>query len=221
MMLGMMKQNVLLLTALWVFCMTACARTMNDVIGREPDFAGIVTEVSEEYILVHVDETEVEYENGPVVKVSLDVEIKDSYTHYVVGDEVFVYYNGNFVDGDPAVVDTVYALTLKKAAVADYILDSQANEKYDLIPMVMVGGVLYLDTGHESTVEVRCGMLDGEITTSVSSSEMPSVDDRSNFGEGFGYQFGSREGTVEIYMNEKWRVFATEEVRHSIQFPEE
>lgn len=50
------------------------------------------------------------------MEVSLDVEIRDSYMHYSVGDEVVVYYDGNIVAGDPARVDTVYALTLRTPA---------------------------------------------------------------------------------------------------------
>ena len=97
--------------------------------------------------------------------------------------------------------------------------DSSAEEKWDLIPMVMVDGTLYLTTGHESTVEGRCGVMDGEITSQVDGSEKPTVDNQSNFGTGYGYQYGAIEGTIEIYMNGKWWIYATEEVRQEIQFP--
>ncbi len=76
----------------------------------------------------------------------------------------------------------------------------------DKIPMVMVDDVLYVDTGRESTVTARCGTMDGEITSSVDGSEIPSEDGQSNFGSGFGYQYGVRD-TIEVYMNEKWWVF--------------
>lgn len=94
------------------------------------------------------------------------------------------------------------------------------EEKWDLIPMVMVEGVLYLDTGHTNTDIRKCGTPDGEITSEVDGSEKPAVDNQSNFGTGYGYQYGATEGTIEIYMNDKWRIFATEEVRQQIQFPE-
>lgn len=95
------------------------------------------------------------------------------------------------------------------------------EEKWDLIPMVMIDGVLYLDTGHNNTDIRKCGTPDGEITSEVDGSERPTVDNQSNFGTGYGYQYGATEGTIEIYMNEKWRIFATEEVRKQIQFPEQ
>lgn len=45
-------------------------------------------------------------------------------------------------------------------------------------------------------------------------------DNQSNFGTGYGYQYGETEGTIEIYMDDMWRIFATKEVRQKLQFPE-
>ena len=73
--------------------------------------------------------------------------------------------------------------------------------------MVMVDGRLYYDTGEESSVDARCGVMDGEITSSVDGSEVPTKDNQSNFGTGFGYQYGAND-TLEISMNGKWIVFA-------------
>ena len=77
----------------------------------------------------------------------------------------------------------------------------------DLPSLVMVDGQLYQDTGRESTLTGRCGVLDGEITSAVSNQEVPSEDGQSNFGTGFGYQIGPEPGTIEVYLNEKWMVF--------------
>lgn len=96
-----------------------------------------------------------------------------------------------------------------------------AEEKWAMIPMVMVDGTLYLDTGFPSSMEGRCGVMDGEITSSVDGSEKPTADNQSNFGTGYGYQYSMEEGTIEVYMNENWRIFATEEVRQEMQFPME
>ena len=82
----------------------------------------------------------------------------------------------------------------------------EAHAMYDRIPMVRVNGKLYYDTGKESTVDTRCGNMDGEITSTVDGSEIPTEDNQSNFGSGFGYQYGA-DDTIEIYMNEKWFVF--------------
>lgn len=85
------------------------------------------------------------------------------------------------------------------------------------IPMVMVDGELYMDTGYDSTIEGRCGVMDGEITSTVDGTERPIKDNQSNFGKDIGYQYGTTEGAIEIYQNEKWRIFATEDVREQIQ----
>ena len=86
----------------------------------------------------------------------------------------------------------------------------------DRIPMVMVDGVLYLDTGFQSTTKERPEGFDGEITSEVDGSEIPTVDDQSNFGTGYGYQHGADEGTIDLYMNDKWWIFATEEVKDAM-----
>lgn len=77
----------------------------------------------------------------------------------------------------------------------------------DLPPLIMVDGQLYQDTGRESTLTGRCGVLDGEITSAVSPQEVPSEYDQSNFGTGFGYQIGPEPDTIEVYLNETWMVF--------------
>ncbi len=86
----------------------------------------------------------------------------------------------------------------------------EADTMQDRIPMVRVNGKLYYDTGRESTVNGRCGNMDGEITTSVDETDIPMEDYQSNFGSGFGYQYGA-DDTIEIYMNEKWFVFECRE----------
>lgn len=90
------------------------------------------------------------------------------------------------------------------------ILMTESNpdsSEWDKIPMVMVDGKLYYDTGEESNMDARCGVMDGEITSSVDGSEIPSEDNQSNFGTGFGYQYGDND-TLEICMNGKWIIFA-------------
>ena len=94
-------------------------------------------------------------------------------------------------------------------------------ENWDLIPMVQVDGVRYLTTGYPAPSVGRQEGFDGEITSTVSGSQAPTEDDQSNFGTGFGYQYGEREGTIEIFMGNQWWIYATEEVRHQIQFPDE
>lgn len=77
------------------------------------------------------------------------------------------------------------------------------------VRMVFFHGTLYRDTGRESTVDGRCGVMDGEITATVGADETPTVDGQSNFGTGYGIQYGS-EDTIEVYLDETWQIFAAE-----------
>ena len=125
-----------------------------------------------------------------------------------IGNVIEIEYSGEILESYPAQIADVYGIKLIREA-----------ETWDLIPMVMVNGTLYLDTGHESKIEARCGVMDGEITSQVDGSKQPTVDDQSNFGTGYGYQYGATEGTIELFMNGKWWIFATEEARQAILFP--
>lgn len=113
---------------------------------------------------------------------------------------------------------TLLALWSLAGCVPEAVPEAAPNA---LLPVVQVDGVIYGDTGIESTVTDRKEGFDGKITSTVKGSEMPTKDDESNFGAGFGYQFGEREGTIEICFDTGWWIFATEEVRHQLQFPEQ
>ncbi len=88
----------------------------------------------------------------------------------------------------------------------------------DLIPMVMIDGILYFDTG-----ELLSGgslgpesSFDGFITSSVSQSETPTQNDQSNFGVDIGYKI-TADGFAALYLNRDWYRFMpqTGEVVHS------
>ncbi len=72
----------------------------------------------------------------------------------------------------------------------------------DYPAMVMVDGVLYKDTGRIST-ERRCGMMDGKITSTVDT--VPAEDNQSNFGTGYGYQYGMNG--IEVSIDGEWHIF--------------
>lgn len=73
------------------------------------------------------------------------------------------------------------------------------------IPMVMAGGELYCDTGIISDIP-RCGMMDGQISSSVESWQRPEQDGQSNFGSGYGYQTGTG-GTIDVNIDGQWHIF--------------
>lgn len=88
-------------------------RSMDDVIANEPHFSGTVAEVKDTYIVVDVDEGEDAYKSSDSIEVSLNVECKDSMTHFQKGDQVVVYYDGMIQESYPARVNKVYAITLR------------------------------------------------------------------------------------------------------------
>ena len=140
----------------------------------------------------------------------IEVPIRNAYPspEPEIGDVIEIEYSGEILETYPARITEVFSIRVVKEA-----------ETWALIPMVMVNGTLYLDTGYESDAIERTDHFDGEITSQVDGSERPSVDDQSNFGTGYGYQYGKTEGTIELFMNGKWWIFATEEARQAIQFP--
>ena len=86
-------------------CFSGCgAQNMTDIIANEPSITGIVKTITESSILI-------ENESGEYW-VSLDVENKDSVTHFTIGDEVIVYYDGMILETYPMQINTVYAITL-------------------------------------------------------------------------------------------------------------
>ena len=105
-----MKKFVAFFLALvCVFALVGCgSRSMNYIIANEPNITGTVKEVLEHSVLM-------ENETGEYW-VSLNAENKDSMTHFHVGDEIVVYYDGNIAESYPMQINTVYAITLKTPA---------------------------------------------------------------------------------------------------------
>ena len=83
--------------------------------------------------------------------------------------------------------------------------DTAGRPVGDAPMMIMVDHTLYQSNGEVSTVEGRCGNMDGEITSQTANgTDAPTEDDQSNFGTGYGYQFG--DGTVEVLIDNQWIV---------------
>ena len=105
-----MKKSIALLLAL--VCLLALAgcnqRSMNAIIANEPSITGLVKDTGDRAILIENDVGE--------YWVSLDVENKDSMTHFSIGDEVVVYFDGNIAESYPMQINKVYAITLTTPA---------------------------------------------------------------------------------------------------------
>ena len=88
---------------------------------------------------------------------------------------------------------------------------------YDRIPCVMVNGRLYLDTGMDASGMIPPtpdSSFDGAITSEVDGSELPTRNDQSNFGTGFGYKTID-DSNIAIYMNQNWCLFRQENDSYS------
>ena len=70
---------------------------------------------------------------------------------------------------------------------------------------VKIDGILYYDTGEKST-ELRCGMMDGKITSNVEPSEIPTENNQSNFEGEYNYQFWG-DNTIQIFIDDEWCIF--------------
>ena len=105
----MKKSIALLLVLACLLTLAACdTKSMNYIISNKPEIRGTVTQADDAAILI-------ENEKGEYW-VSLDVENKDSMTHFSIGDEVAVYFDGNIAESYPMQINTVYAITLMTPA---------------------------------------------------------------------------------------------------------
>ena len=96
------------------------------------------------------------------------------------------------------------------------------KEVYDQSPQVMVDGTIYGTTGYpvpgQSSDDTQ---TEGTITSEVDGSEVPTEDDQSNFGTGYGYRAGLQDGTLEVRIDGDWVIFATQEAKDTLDFTAE
>ena len=86
-------------------------KSVDDVIENAPSIQGNVTEVYEDYMIIHFVTSGYPY--GADCTVTLNPVYGDSYTDVLIGDGVVVYFDGNIMETDPLQLGTVYAITLK------------------------------------------------------------------------------------------------------------
>ena len=72
--------------------------------------------------------------------------------------------------------------------------------------MIFIDGELYVDTGKESSFNRLCGTPDGTITTTVEENNIPTQENQSNFGVGYGYQ-RTCDCEIDVLIDNKWQVF--------------
>lgn len=200
----MKKYLIILLALICIFSLAATAGIAREKTEEEPPsktyFEATVRKVSGNYLLVEPLEGTAERQSSDRIQVGTNSIAEEESVGYLpqaqAGDTVRIGYHGEIAESYPAQINSAFEIKLI----------SRAEPASDKIPMVMVDGRLYYDTGKESVLERRCGTMDGEITSAVDGTQIPTEDDQSNFGTGFGYQYVT-DSTIEIYMDDKWIVF--------------
>lgn len=76
------------------------------------------------------------------------------------------------------------------------------SAKADYPALIRVNGVIYCDSNEIVTV-AKCGVMDGEITSQCDG--VPTLDNQSNFGTGYGYQFW--EDRIGVLIDGEWHIF--------------
>lgn len=127
----------------------------------------------------------------------------DGWNNFIINSKDTIRKDPFFYNVVEGSIDYQYIKTLIQE-------QNRSAELYDLIPMVRIDGRLYLDTGKESDITGRCGVMDGQITSTVEPFEKLTKDDQSNFGVGYEYQF-INDNSIDIYMNDKWIRFEDRE----------
>lgn len=82
---------------------------------------------------------------------------------------------------------------------------------YSYRKLIKADGVVYTDTGKIWEDDGNARSLDGSITSSVDENNIPTINDQSNFGVGYGYRFGMTKSTIEVLIDDYWYEFITED----------
>lgn len=184
------------------FALASCgSNKTTQVTAKQKFFEATVLSVNTGSLLVEPDEGTAERESADQIQIETSNTSEGNSLLYLseatIGDKIQIGYLDNIKESFPAQINEVFQISL---------IETAQNVQWTRIPMVMIDGKMYYDTGKESTITGRCGVMDGEITSTVDGTQIPTEDNQSNFGSGYEYQYGS-ENTIEIFMNEKWWVF--------------
>lgn len=174
---------------------------MAEVSAAQNFFEATVLSVNSDSLLVEPAEGKTERNISNQIQVgTLNTSEENSLLYLskvAIGDKIKIGYLDGIIESSPAQITKVFQILLKEPA---------QNLQWARIPMVMIDGKMYYDTGKESNLITKCGVMDGEIVSTVDRTQIPTKDNQSNFGAGYQYKYSS-DHTIEINMNDKWCVF--------------
>ena len=109
-----MKHLIRISLSVLILCaitLSGCKKnmSMNYVIQNEPHFSGITESVTDDWLIVKINEDDPLHDSYDTLQVSLNVQSKDGTYDYAEDDEIVVYYDGTITENR---VETVYAITL-------------------------------------------------------------------------------------------------------------
>lgn len=86
-----------------------------------------------------------------------------------------------------------------------------ASELWAMRPMIMVDGILYLDTGKEVAGNVDDSAVLGQITSVVDASKKPAEHGQCNFENGMNAKYAACEEGMAVFLENKWFFFEKEQ----------
>lgn len=84
-------------------------------------------------------------------------------------------------------------------------MESQSGAVCDFVEMIKVKDQVYISTNTAVAI-LRCGVMDGKIESTVENGVLPTQNNQSNFGTGYGYQIRSAN-IVDVYIDGEWIMF--------------
>lgn len=183
-------------------------------------FEATVLEITETSLLVEPMENSEELKSADQISVSLSglesSELDALLSELKAGDIVRIEYNGMIAESYPAQITGLSVRKVSDASASDDIRSSvdvpssmNEAETTGFVRMAMVNDKLFVDTGEVSNA-LRCGTMDFNFDSSVEQGT-PTQNYQTNFGIGYGGQYGTRQNRIEIYFDEEWHIFAYNE----------
>ena len=107
---------VMLILLLYGSYLITYTMDFNYLMLNKPGFDGVVTGITEDYIVVELDEDEPLYEEYPVILVARQVLCTRYKQSFDIGDRVQPHYEGYPTDDDPPRLEVVYYTLLMDPA---------------------------------------------------------------------------------------------------------
>lgn len=182
-------------------CLMLCGCGQKENKENETSFVGTIIDMTDTSVHMSVEEGDEVLASGNEVTFEITDELKASKDFTPeVGDRLSVTIRGDIAESFPL---QVTAVSWAPNLVGSAYISTEESGQADYLAMIMVQGKLYYDSDEVST-EVRCGNMDGEITSTADTE--PTKDNQSNFGMGYGYQYGA-DDTIQVNIDNSWHIF--------------